>query len=234
LIESPRLRRTSLAFLALLVASGPAFVVAGDEDPLYYVVEDGTLVFTNTPAATAKPVPGWETRPERTTTATKSDLPATVYDPFIERVARENGLSPGLIKAVALVESGFDPHAVSPKGARGLMQLMPVTAKQYGVTDAFDPLQNLRAGSTHLRHLLDQFDGDLTLALAAYNAGAGTVRRHGGVPEYEETHEYLRRVKARMGSGAPIRLPRKAGVADARYQDVRLVRQADGSVLLAN
>jgi len=227
----------TLALLAIagFVAGGGAAPALAESDPLYYVVEDGKLVFTNTPAPAAKPVPGWRQRPpDLPPQADGSTLPATLYDPFIDRVARENGLSPGLIKAVALVESGFDPHAVSPKGARGLMQLMPGTAKQYGVTDAFDPLQNLRAGTTHLARLLDQFDGDLTLALAAYNAGAGAVRRHGGVPEYPETEAYLRRIKARMGDSAPIRTPRAAGHTSPRYQDVKLVRQPDGSVLLAN
>jgi soluble lytic murein transglycosylase-like protein len=231
----PGLQRTTVASFLLVASAVLGVAVGGDDDQLYYVLENGSLVFTNTPAATARPVPGWapptQTKPSP---RRSSDLPSTVYDPFIDRVARENGLSPSLIKAVALVESGFDPHAVSPKGARGLMQLMPGTARDYGVTDAFDPLQNLRAGSTHLRRLMDQFDGDLTLALAAYNAGAGTVRRHGGVPEYEETREYLRRVKARMGPSSPIRAQRDDGPGDVKFEDVRLVVQPDGSVLLAN
>jgi len=221
----------TLAVLSFLGLVSPG--IAGDET-LFYEVRDGAVVFTNTPTAAAKPVPGWQEADPRTKGSGLSDLPATIYDPFIDRVAEENGLSPGLIKAVALVESGFDPHALSPKGAQGLMQLMPGTAKEYGVQDAFDPLQNLRAGGTHLRRLLDQFDGDLTLALAAYNAGAGTVVRHGGVPDYRETHEYLRRVKSRMGLAAPIRPPEQPTASEASYRNVKLVRQPDGSVLLVN
>jgi soluble lytic murein transglycosylase-like protein len=204
------------------------------EDPLLYEVRNGSLVFTNTPSAASRPVPGWEPAGTSRSRHPDSGLPSTIYDPFIERVAREHGLSPGLIKAVALVESGFDPHAVSPKGAQGLMQLMPGTARQYGVRDAFDPLENLRAGTAHLRHLLDQFDGDLTLALAAYNAGAGAVRRHGGVPAYRETREYLHKVKAQLGGVTPIETPRRRAEREVIYRDVKLVQQPDGSVLLAN
>jgi soluble lytic murein transglycosylase-like protein len=221
----------ALAALSTLVTGSPG--IAGDE-PLFYEVRDGAVVFTNTPTAATRPVPGWKTADPRNTPTGGSGIPATIYDPFIDRVARENGLSPGLIKAVALVESGFDPHAVSPKGAQGLMQLMPGTARQYGVQDAFDPLQNLRAGAIHLRRLLDQFDGDLTLALAAYNAGAGTVERHGGVPDYKETQDYLRRVKSNMGLAAPVRPARPAASRETSYRDVKLLRQADGSVLLVN
>ena len=229
-------RQSSRALIALAVLSILAISSTGQagDDPLLYEVRDGAVVFTNTPTAETKPVPGWRAATPAPPGSASSSLPATIYDPFIERVAKENGISPGLIKAVALVESGFDPHAVSPKGAQGLMQLMPGTAKEYGVQDAFDPLQNLRAGSTHLRRLLDQFDGDLTLALAAYNAGAGAVRRHGGVPDYKETHDYLRRVKSRMGLAAPLPSPRRPTASEASYREVKLLRQADGSVLLVN
>lgn len=220
-----------LLLLVLFCTATPA----GDES-LYYVEKEGRLVFTNTPQQAARPVPGFEA-PRAMTDF--SALPATIYDSFIERVADEYRLSPALIKAVALVESGFDPHAVSPKGAGGLMQLMPGTAEQHGVQDVFDPLQNLRGGARHLRLLLDQFDGNLTLALAAYNAGAGAVRRHGGVPDYAETQEYVRRVRERLGD-APVRPPppvrgSEGGRSGVRsYEDVQLLRASDGSVLLTN
>jgi soluble lytic murein transglycosylase-like protein len=143
-------------------------------------------------------------------------------------VAREHGLSPQLIKAVALVESSFNTHAVSPKGAQGLMQLMPATARQYGVEDAFDPLQNLRAGTIHLRRLLDEFDGDLTLALAAYNAGSGAVRRHGGVPAYRETQEYVRKVRSNLSQG------RRRAAAAPVESSARIVQNSDGTIRLVN
>ena len=114
-----------------------------------------------------------------------------------EEASRRHGLDPALVLAVVAVESGFRPEAVSPKGAQGLMQLMPRTAAALGVQDALDPEQNLDAGVRHLESLLKLYDGDLKRALAAYNAGQGAVERHGGVPPYRETRAYVRRVLER-------------------------------------
>jgi len=111
--------------------------------------------------------------------------------------ARRHGLDPGLVTAVVSVESGFRPRAVSPKGAQGLMQLMPGTAESLGVEDAFDPSQNLDGGARHLGQLLTLYGGDLERALAAYNAGETAVHRHGGVPPYRETRAYVKKVLER-------------------------------------
>ena len=111
--------------------------------------------------------------------------------------ARRHGLDPDLVMAVVSVESGFRPQVVSPKGAQGLMQLMPRTASSLGVADAFDPAQNLDGGSRHLGQLLTLYGGDLARALAAYNAGPGAVDRHGGVPPYRETRAYVKKVLER-------------------------------------
>jgi Transglycosylase SLT domain len=111
--------------------------------------------------------------------------------------AHRHGIDPGLILAVVSIESGFRPEAVSPKGAQGLMQLMPGTSRDLGVADPLDPEQNLDGGVRHLGALLTLYDGDLTRALAAYNAGAGAVSRHGGVPPYRETQAYVKKVLAR-------------------------------------
>jgi len=218
------------AGLAVALAWSDAAAAGGPdvERLLYFVDSDGQVVFTNTPERGTKPVPGLEVWKALGVSGT--NLPVTIYDPFIERVAKENGVSPDLIKAVALVESGFDPHAVSPKGAQGLMQLMPDTARQYGVRDALDPLQNLRAGTIHLRNLLEEFDGDLVLALAAYNAGSGAVKRHGGVPNYRETREYVRKVRSNL-AGSPVR-PGKA--SRPASEPVQLVRGEDGTIRLVN
>lgn len=116
---------------------------------------------------------------------------------LVEQSARRHGLDPALVLAVVSVESGFRPAAVSPKGAQGLMQLMPGTAASLGVEDAFDPEQNVDAGVRHLETLVRLYGGDLTRALAAYNAGQGAVARHGGVPPYRETRAYVRRVLER-------------------------------------
>jgi soluble lytic murein transglycosylase-like protein len=115
--------------------------------------------------------------------------------------ARRHGLDPELVLAVVTVESGFRPEAVSPKGAQGLMQLMPTTAQALGVQDAFDPAANLDGGTRHLRDLIALYDGDVAKALAAYNAGAGAVSRHRGVPPYKETQEYVKKVMKRYRGG---------------------------------
>jgi soluble lytic murein transglycosylase-like protein len=114
--------------------------------------------------------------------------------------ARRHGLDPELVVAVVSVESGFHPEAVSPKGAQGLMQLMPRTASSLGVQDPFDPAQNLDGGARHLGQLLTLYDGDVARALAAYNAGEGAVQRHGGVPPYRETRAYVKKVLERYRS----------------------------------
>jgi len=117
------------------------------------------------------------------------------FQPIIQAASKRTGLSSALLKAVIQTESAFNPKAVSPKGAVGLMQLMPSTARQYGVTDLTDPEANVRAGARHLRGLLERFQNNLKLSLAAYNAGEGAVARYGNtVPPYPETQQYVVKV----------------------------------------
>ncbi len=116
------------------------------------------------------------------------------YRHEILSAAQQYQLEPSLLRAVIHAESGFDPKARSKAGAQGLMQLMPETAKELGVSDVWLPQQNIRAGAAYLASLLQQFGGDRDLALAAYNAGPGAVSRHDGVPPYAETRAYLQRV----------------------------------------
>jgi soluble lytic murein transglycosylase-like protein len=113
---------------------------------------------------------------------------------LVRDIALRRGLPPELVLAVVAVESGFQPDAVSRKGAQGLMQLMPGTASALGVRDAFDPVQNVDGGTRYLSSLLALYGGDPRRALAAYNAGEGAVRRHGGVPPFKETQDYVRAV----------------------------------------
>jgi hypothetical protein len=118
----------------------------------------------------------------------------SAYDGLIEKMARAYGVEPALVKAVMHVESAFNRFATSRKGASGLMQLMPATAEQYGVHDVYDPTQNVRAGVSYLHDLIERFNNDLQLALAAYNAGEDAVQQHNGVPPYPETRDYVKRV----------------------------------------
>ncbi|MBS0001984.1 MAG: lytic transglycosylase domain-containing protein [Thioalkalivibrio sp.] len=118
------------------------------------------------------------------------------FDGIIVREAHSRNLDPLLVKSVIWVESCFDQYAVSRVGAHGLMQLMPATAAELGVTDRFDPAQNIRGGVTYLAWMLERFDQNLDLALAAYNAGPGAVERHSGVPPFAETRNYIERIHA--------------------------------------
>jgi soluble lytic murein transglycosylase-like protein len=115
---------------------------------------------------------------------------------LIRSAAERYGVDVRLVEAIVQTESAGNPTAVSPKGARGLMQLMPERAAELGVRDSFDPVQNVDGGVRHMRDLLQRFGGDVTLALAAYNAGEAAVRTYGGVPPYAETREYVRRVRS--------------------------------------
>ncbi len=126
-------------------------------------------------------------------------------DRLVAETAQRHGLEPSLVRAVAGVESAWRADAVSPKGARGLMQLMPGTAEALGVADPFDPADNLEGGTRHLRSLIERYGGNLTKALAAYNAGEGAVARHGGVPPYRETRDYVWKVLRRYQSDAGAR-----------------------------
>lgn len=123
----------------------------------------------------------------------------TAYDRLIRRTATTHKMDAALVKAVMHVESAFNPHAVSHKGAQGLMQLMPETAQRYGVVDLFDPVQNVRAGVLYLKDLQKLFKNNTRLVLAAYNAGENAVLRHKGIPPYDETQDYVRKVTKMHG-----------------------------------
>jgi soluble lytic murein transglycosylase-like protein len=125
---------------------------------------------------------------------TRASSGANRFDPLILRASREYRMSPGLVKAVIHVESKFDPRAISRRGARGLMQLMPPTARELGVHDPFNPWQNIDGGTRYLQQMVDRFDGDLRLGLAAYHAGPSRVVQYGGMPPYRATRQYVDRV----------------------------------------
>lgn len=129
-------------------------------------------------------------------------LSPEAVDKAIDAAAERHGVDPNLVRAVVKVESNFNPHAVSRKGAMGLMQLMPYTAKSLNVGNAFDPNQNVDAGVRHLKSLLENYNGNLELSLAAYNAGSGAVSRNRGIPPYRETRDYVRKITDLYWGGA--------------------------------
>jgi soluble lytic murein transglycosylase-like protein len=124
--------------------------------------------------------------------------PYLAYDDIIEEAAVTHDLDPDLIHAVIQTESAFDPHAESPAGAQGLMQLMPILQKELGVKDPFDPRENIMAGTQYLKKLLDRHSGDLALALASYNAGPANVSRYKGVPPFKETRNYVKKIRSML------------------------------------
>lgn len=163
------------------------------------------------------------------------NLPS-LYDDLITQAARTHSIDPKLVKAVMLIESAFNPRAVSRKGARGLMQLMPETATQYGVRDVLDPVENISVGTRHLAYLLGVYGGDLSKSLAAYNAGETAVARYGGIPPYEETRLYVHKGltayygKAALGGG--FGRPQSETWGNASTKPVRLTRDRNNRPLI--
>src|ERR1039457_2311149 len=131
--------------------------------------------------------------------------PAPGIAETVDRIARQNQLSPRLVHSVIQAESNYDPNAVSPKGAQGLMQLIPATARRFGVSNVFDPADNIQGGARYLKYLLGLYKGDEALALAAYNAGEGAVSRYGGVPPFPETQDYVAKVRQGLAGATEAR-----------------------------
>jgi soluble lytic murein transglycosylase len=171
------------AFLGLLLV--PA---AGRSDVYLFRDKDGVLNFTNVPTH------GGYRRVMRDRGQGPAVSGSGDYDEVIRAASDRYSIDADLVRAVIKAESDFEPNARSRKGAMGLMQLMPDTARLYNVLNAFDPVDNVEGGVRHLRMLLERYQGDLRLSLAAYNAGSGAVEKYGGIPPFAETREYVRRV----------------------------------------
>ncbi len=191
--------RQSVAALGLFML----FVVFGAAQAEVYVYEmpDGTRVITDHPinskhsrvVRVAPDVKGaGKLAAQKNSPVFREE--ASTYDRLIRRYADEYGVEFALVKAIMTVESAFNPYAVSNKGARGLMQMMPSTAARYGVTDIYNPVENVRAAAQHLKFLFDTFGNKPILVIAAYNAGENTVKQHRGIPPYEETQNYVKKV----------------------------------------
>ena len=208
-----------LLALILLVAAPNAMA----ETIYSYLDEGGTPVLTNLGSIrsnsqtdpVAQPISNYSTNP---------------YLPLIRQLSGRYQIDDRLVQAIVQVESSYDPFAISPKGCKGLMQLHPDTARRFGVHEIFHPEDNLEGGIKYLRFLMDHFEGDLPLVLAAYNAGENAVMRHGGIPPYEETINYVDKVGslydfyARQTLSSPTR----------SRQDIHRTVSADGRVLFTN
>lgn len=204
--DPSRYSRLVLASLGGLVATiTPAH---GQADIYKTVGPDGVISFSSTKSKGASLYQKTQSKPSVFLPADTSPERYTRYDPWIREAAALYQIPEALIRAVIRVESDFDPRAVSPANARGLMQMIPATAERMLVTDVFDPRQNIFGGVRYLRVLANTFNGDLALTVAAYNAGEGAVMRHGGIPPYPETQDYVVRVvgyyrQYRSGNGSP-------------------------------
>jgi soluble lytic murein transglycosylase-like protein len=175
-----------LSFLLWPVVSGA--------DIYRYVDGDGVIHYSNT-QPDAKFTLYLREGPKAGTRVRTPSLPTESWmTGYVDRVSRANDLPPALVHAIIKAESNGQRKAVSPKGAEGVMQLMPFTSKRMRVADPFDPIENIEGGIRYIKELLVSFEGDLINTVAAYNAGPGAVRKYGGVPPYKETRLYVRRV----------------------------------------
>lgn len=164
-----------------------------------------------TPAAVKERVVAAQT-PE--SAAAPAEPPGT-FKEVVDRIARQHEVEPELVHSVIRVESNYNPGAVSPKGALGIMQLIPATARRFGVADVFNPVQNIQGGVKYLKYLLELFNGDYRLALAGYNAGEAAVARYGGIPPYPETRSYVYNVGKKLGEAREVEKLKPAAVAQS-------------------
>jgi len=177
--------------------------VVSQADIYRYEDDEGIVHFTDAPTDKRFKIFMRDIRKDkqlRTLLKMSRSVNPTEYDHIIKTCSDKYGVSASLIKAVIRAESGYNPNAVSHKGASGLMQLMPGTAKSLKVSNSFDPKDNVEGGVKYLRFLLDTFKGDVSLALAAYNAGLSKVAKYGGIPPYAETRNYVNKVLSYMNS----------------------------------
>jgi len=173
------IKTTRISFIALLLLG---YCLSAEAAIYRYVDANGQMHFTNVPT-------------ENHYRLYRGEGVGVHIDDLIEHFADRFRIDSALLKAVIKVESNFNPKVVSHKGAQGLMQLMPGTAREVGVSNPFDPRQSIYGGSLYLRKMLDSFDFNLDYALAAYNAGPSAVRKYGGIPPYKETQNYVKKVK---------------------------------------
>lgn len=222
------IKRYSTALLALLFISAVSAPAA--RAVIYkYVDENGVLHYTDSPGGTKVSRYQDDRKRRRTVRKSTKRRSSRAFNDIIYDKSRKYNIEPSLIRAVIETESGFDPTAVSKRGAKGLMQLMPNTAKSLGVYDPFNPEQNIEGGTKYLKYLLKRFDGDLKLALAAYNAGPAVVEKYRSVPPYSETRRYVKNVLSLYGG------KRRVSVKSlSRGETIYKIVQNDGTIIYTN
>ena len=182
-------------FRLVFIISLALWPAAAGADIYRYVDPDGVVHFSNTPPDGKYEVYLREAPKVRPALPLAGSTPLEDWMAnYADRYARANNLSPALVRAIIKAESNGQRKAVSRKGAMGVMQLMPFTSKRLNVSDPFDPIENIEGGVKYIKELLATFEGDLTNTIAAYNAGPAAVKRYGGIPPYQETRQYVRRV----------------------------------------
>lgn len=205
---SDQMKRFIIAMSLLLCI--PALASA---DIYRFIDENGVIHFTNTPRGSGYRKVITE-RPEQT---------GESIDRIIQQKARKYDIEPSIVRALIKAESNWDIHAVSEKGAIGLMQLMPATAQELKIKNPFDPAQNIEGGTRYLRMLLDRFSGDMELALAAYNAGPAAVEKSGGIPSFSETRKFVRSV-----------IPSFRSKSENRETRIHKITHDDGTIVYTN
>ncbi len=187
-----------------------------------YVDENGMTIWTNVGTNRVSPkAPG---------SGSRSDKSSNFY-PLIRETASKYGVDEGLVQAIIKVESNYNPRAVSVKNCKGLMQLHPDTAQRFGVSNVFDPAENIEGGVRYLRYLMQNFD-ELDLVLAAYNAGENAVKRYAGIPPYSETRQYVQKVRSIVGEDPPSK--KENAKPTRRNRRVFRTVDADGNILFTN
>lgn len=215
----------SILAWAIFASAALCFVQPAGAQIASYVDRSGTVVYVNASPRTkvARRVSG---RGQNAGMVT----PPMKLEKVVNAAAKRNHVDPALVQAVIQNESGWNPNAVSRKGAFGLMQLMPATAERFGVGNVFDPAQNIEGGTRYLRELLDRYHGNLQDSLAAYNAGEQAVARYGGVPAYPETRAYVRKVTNTYFQSGPGHSP----TGEFQRFQIREVTSRSGRIVFTN
>ncbi len=221
---------------AVLLACSPYCAVA---DIYKYTDDSGVVHFTNingggkkhkrvVSESATRPAPASLPRTAPAAPVTSSNVPSS-YLEMIDSSCTRHGVDPSLVHALVKVESDYNPLAMSRKGAMGLMQLMPETAMTMNVRDSFNPAENIDGGVKYLKYLIDRYEGNLSLALAAYNSGETAVKKWGTIPPFKETQEYVKRILKIYNGGAAV----QAGYI-ARYTTIYMGYAADGSLVVTD